>query len=86
MSVNNNYNMKINGKNEEYYYQFESILIPIIPTLLIIIIALLFRKFSSKIDKKHNFMNQNIKDKKLQVNNREPEDRENENKNINDIK
>jgi len=50
MSNNNN---GINNKwtevnqKEELFYRFESILIPIIPTILIIIMGILFRIFSS---------------------------------------
>ena len=42
-------NDEINKNNkEDYFYRFENILIPIIPTIIIIIIAILFNKFSSK--------------------------------------
>ena len=55
-----NYNSK-EGKNEEsYFYRFESIFIPIIPTFLVIIAAILFNKFSPK----SNMNNKKIKDKK----------------------
>ena len=40
--------MKEKNKDEEYFYRFDSILIPIIPTIIIIIMGILFRKFSSK--------------------------------------
>ena len=40
--------MKDNSNQEEYFYRFESVLIPIIPTFMIIIAAILFNKYSSK--------------------------------------
>ena len=52
-----NYNPGINNKwvekndKEEYYFRFQSVLVPIIPTILIIIMAILFRIFSSKKNK-----------------------------------
>ena len=51
----NNYNGKENSNQEDYFFRFENALIPIIPTFAIIIIAILFNKYSSK--SKKNFKN-----------------------------
>ena len=82
-----NYNPGINNKwvekndKEEYYFRFQSVLVPIIPTILIIIMAILFRIFSSKknknnpsIKKKDDKTENQNKNNKPQTNNKSKND------------
>ena len=60
-----NYKSKEVKDDESYFYRFESILIPIIPTFIIIIAAILFNKFSPK--SKMNYKKLNNKNVILKI-------------------
>ena len=83
MSNNNN---RINNKwtevnqKDELLFRFESILIPIIPTILIIIMGILFRIFSSK-NKKNKILTKKNDEKKETQNNNNNNNIINKNKN-----
>jgi len=55
------YHLNENMNKEEYFYRFESILIPVILTFLIVIMAFLYRKFSSKNKNKNSENNEYYK-------------------------
>ena len=62
MSYKNNdrkYKLTEVKESEELFYRFENILIPIIPTILIIIMGILFRIFSSKNKNKKTLIEKN---------------------------
>ena len=72
MSYKNNdrkYKLTEVKESEELFYRFENILIPIIPTILIIIMGILFRIFSSKNKNKKTLIKKNDSKKEIQTEN-----------------
>ena len=72
MSYKNNdrkYKLTEVKESEELFYRFENILIPIIPTILIIIMGVLFRIFSSKNKNKKTLIKKNDSKKEIQTEN-----------------
>ena len=72
MSYKNNdrkYKLTEVKESEELFYRFENILIPIIPTILIIIMGILFRIFSSKNKNKKTLIEKNDSKKEIQTEN-----------------
>ena len=72
MSYKNNdrkYKLTEVKESEELFYRFENILIPIIPTILVIIMGILFRIFSSKNKNKKTLIKKNDSKKEIQTEN-----------------
>ena len=75
-----NYKSKEVKDDESYFYRFESILIPIIPTFIIIIAAILFNKFSPKSKMNYKKLNnKNVILKKEDDDNNKKEEKEKDN-------
>ena len=86
MSYKNNdrkYKLTEVKESEELFYRFENILIPIIPTILIIIMGILFRIFSSKNKNKKTLIKKNDSKKEIQTENNNNNNIINKNKNSN---
>ena len=86
MSYKNNdrkYKLTEVKESEELFYRFENILIPIIPTILIIIMGILFRIFSSKNKNKKTLIEKNDSKKEIQTENNNNNNIINKNKNSN---
>ena len=86
MSYKNNdrkYKLTEVKESEELFYRFENILIPIIPTILIIIMGILFRIFSSKNKNKKTLIKKNDSKKEIQMENNNNNNIINKNKNSN---
>ena len=86
MSYKNNdrkYKLTEVKQSEELFYRFENILIPIIPTILIIIMGILFRIFSSKNKNKKTLIKKNDSKKEIQTENNNNNNIINKNKNSN---
>ena len=86
MSYKNNdrkYKLTEVKESEELFYRFENILIPIIPTILIIIMGILFRIFSSKNKNKKTLIKRNDSKKEIQTENNNNNNIINKNKNSN---
>ena len=86
MSYKNNdrkYKLTEVKQSEELFYRFENILIPIIPTILIIIMGILFRIFSSKNKNKKTFIKKNDSKKEIQTENNNNNNIISKNKNSN---
>ena len=89
MSYKNNdrkYKLTEVKESEELFYRFENILIPIIPTILIIIMGILFRIFSSKNKNKKTLIKKNDSKKEIQTENNNNNNIINKNKNKNSNK
>ena len=86
MSYKNNdrkYKLTEVKESEELFYRFENILIPIIPTILIIIMGILFRIFSSKNKNKKTLIKKNDSKKEIQTENNNNNNIISKNKNSN---
>ena len=86
MSYKNNdrkYKLTEVKQSEELFYRFENILIPIIPTILIIIMGILFRIFSSKNKNKKTLIKKNDSKKEIQTENNNNNNIISKNKNSN---
>ena len=86
MSYKNNdrkYKLTEVKESEELFYRFENILIPIIPTILIIIMGILFRIFSSKNKNKKILTKKNDSKKEIQTENNNNNNIISKNKNSN---
>ncbi len=86
MSYKNNdrkYKLTEVKESEDLFYRFENILIPIIPTILIIIMGILFRIFSSKNKNKKTLIKKNDSKKEIQTENNNNNNIINKNKNSN---
>ena len=84
MSYKNNdrkYKLTEVKESEELFYRFENILIPIIPTILIIIMGVLFRIFSSKNKNKKTLIKKNDSKKEIQTENNNNTTSKNKNSN-----